>query len=146
MKITRRHLRELIIETVSSPLRGCETCDLEVAGCHLSAEIANTPSQRKTGLMNRSRMRDNSGMIFVFPKKMYHSFWMKDTLIPLSIAFIDENGRIDSIEDMKPHSLNNASSQILVPYALEVNKGWFDENDVHVGDYVKNLPNWKIAT
>ena len=146
MKITRRGLRRLIIETVTSPLRGCETCNLEVAGCHLSAEIASTPSQRKTGLMNRDRMEADTGMIFVFPRQMHHSFWMKDTRIPLSIAFIDKTGKIDSIHDMSPRSLSNTSSRILVPYALEVNKGWFDENDVRVGDNVANLPDWKLST
>ena len=143
--ISLKRTRQIIKEEISRALRGCEVCDLLVSGVPLSAEIADTPSFRNRGLMNRNFLDQESGMIFVFPEKSRRSFWMKNTLIPLSIAFIGEDGKIVNIEDMKPHNMSNVYSQSPVPYALEVNRGWFDENDIVPGDIVENLPDWKTT-
>ena len=143
--ISLKRTRQIIKEEISRALRGCEMCDLIVSGVPLNAEIADTSRFRNLGLMNRDFLDRESGMIFVFPEKSRRSFWMKNTRIPLSIAFIDEDGKIINIENMKPNDMSNVRSTSPAPYALEVNRGWFDENDVMTGDTVENLPDWKLV-
>jgi uncharacterized membrane protein (UPF0127 family) len=89
------------------------------------------------GLMHRNKLEDNEGMLFIFPQEEILSFWMKDTRIPLSIAFIKANGRIVQIESMKPYSLDTHVSREKVKYALEVKDGWFMRHNVKEGDTVK---------
>jgi hypothetical protein len=104
-------------------------------------EIADEPDEQAKGLMDRTALGEERGMLFVFPSAETRSFWMQNTLIPLSIAYIDAEGRIVDIQDMKPldddppHYVSAAPAQ----YALEVNKGFFDEGGVEVGDRV-DLP------
>ena len=99
-------------------------------------EIADEPEEQATGLMNRTALGEDQGMLFVFPSEEDRSFWMKDTLIPLSIAYMNSEGRIVDIRDMKaldddpPHYDSAEPAR----YALEVNKGFFDERGVEVGD------------
>ena len=99
-------------------------------------ELAVTDEQRQRGLMGRERLEDGTGMLFVFPDEQVRSFWMKNTLIPLSIAYIDSDGRIIDLQDMKalddepPHYVSTEPAR----YALEANKGFFDERGVKVGD------------
>jgi hypothetical protein len=99
-------------------------------------EIADEPDEQATGLMNRTALGEDRGMLFVFPSEEDRSFWMKDTLIPLSIAYMDSEGRIVDIQVMKaldddpPHYVSAEPAR----YALEVNKGFFDERGVEVGD------------
>jgi len=101
-------------------------------------EIADEPEEQAKGLMGRTALGEDRGMLFVFPSEEERSFWMKNTLIPLSIAYIDAEGRIMDIQDMKaldddpPHYVSAEPAQ----YALEVNKGFFDERGVEVGDRV----------
>jgi uncharacterized membrane protein (UPF0127 family) len=90
--------------------------------------------------MHRDRLGANTGMLFVYPDSAVRNFWMKDTRIPLSIAFIARSGEIVRIDDMDPFDTNRVSSLAPVPYALEMNKGWFAENGVEAGDVVKGLP------
>jgi uncharacterized membrane protein (UPF0127 family) len=106
---------------------------------HLFVEIANNPIKRECGLMNRKSMGKNNGMLFKFPYSHQLSFWMKNTYIPLNIAYIDDNGKILQIEEMTPLSTRAIVSNNEVRYALEVNKGWFKENKVKVGDYVGGI-------
>ena len=104
------------------------------AGMHLvKAEIAATDAQRAQGLMFRETMPANAGMVFVFDQVARQSMWMKNTLLPLSVAFIDEGGRIVNIEDMQPQSLDNHCSSKPVKYALEMNLGWFKQRHIKPG-------------
>jgi len=103
----------------------------------LKVEIVSSKEKRALGLQGRDSLPKKQGMLFVFEKQAQVSFWMKDTTIPLSIAFIDESGLIRKIQDMDPLSLKRHSSQFPVKYALEVNQGWFDENGIEVGNKVE---------
>ena len=105
----------------------------------LNLEIADTPLKRSVGLMYRKELEPDSGMLFVFPENDTQSFWMKDTHIPLSIAYINEDGVIINIEDMEPLSLNGVPSLGPCKYALEVNKGWFEENGIQAGDHLRGF-------
>jgi uncharacterized membrane protein (UPF0127 family) len=99
-------------------------------------EIADAPDEQQTGLMGRPALAENSGMLFVFNDEQQRSFWMKDTLIPLSIAFIDSQGRIVDIQDMQPLDETPHLSAAPAQYALEVNQGFFTERGIQVGDTV----------
>ncbi|MFA7219363.1 MAG: DUF192 domain-containing protein [Synergistaceae bacterium] len=105
----------------------------------LSIEIADTPSRRSNGLMNRKKLGENEGMLFKFPTAQRLSFWMKSTYIPLDIAFLDSDGTILQIEKMYPLSYRTTSSHKSCKLALEVNQGWFSKNNVGVGDRIKGL-------
>lgn len=110
------------------------------AGMHrIEAEVAVTPNDRATGLMNRSAMPMHRGMLFVFPEAGVQCFWMKNTLIPLSIAFLDEAGRIVQIADMQPQSLDNHCSATPVRYALEMNAGWFKNRGLGPGARINGI-------
>jgi hypothetical protein len=100
-------------------------------------EVAKTPEERDRGLMGRKHLGKDEGMLFIFEAEDYHGFWMKDTLLPLSIAFIDRNGRIVGITDMKPLTLISHLPPKPSLYALEMNKGWFSSHSIKVGDVVK---------
>ncbi|MFH1073855.1 MAG: DUF192 domain-containing protein [Candidatus Firestonebacteria bacterium] len=102
-------------------------------------EIADTAEKRAAGLMFREKLEKNSGMLFIFKKPVKTSFWMYNTTLPLSIAFIDEKGIILQIEDMKPKDLTPVFTRYKVLYALEVNKGWFETNKIRIGDIVKGI-------
>jgi len=100
-------------------------------------EVAKTSAERAKGLMGRKHLGQEEGMFFIFETEDYHAFWMKDTLIPLSIAFIDKSGRIVEIADMKPLSLDSHSPPKPVLYTLEMKKGWFSTNGIKVGDMLR---------
>lgn len=96
------------------------------AGMHLiRAEVAHTNANRMTGLMHRTELADNAGMLFVFARAAKHCMWMRNTLVPLSVAFIDEQGRIVNIADMEPRTETPHCADGPARYALETNKGWF---------------------
>jgi len=103
----------------------------------VKAEIAKTPEERNKGLMYRKSLKDGHGMLFVFEKDDVLSFWMKNTFIPLSIAFIAYDGRIIDIKDMYPHDTNSVKSSRSARYALEAPQGWFLRAGVNEGDTVK---------
>jgi uncharacterized membrane protein (UPF0127 family) len=104
------------------------------------AEIAVTPEQRSVGLMNRFSLQPDHGMLFVFERAEPLAFWMKNTFIPLSIAFIAADGRIVNIEDMKPQTEDSHWSKGPALYALEMRKGWFLEKGIGPGAVVKGMP------
>ena len=111
------------------------------AGIHvITAEIASTPQSRMIGLMMRERLAPNHGMVFVFEDKSQHCFWMRNTLIPLSIAFIDDDGTVVSIADMSPKSEASTCPQRPVRYALEMDQGWFAKRGVTAGQRISGLP------
>ena len=104
------------------------------AGMHrIDAQVAGTPEQRQTGLMLRKDMPPHEGMIFVFEQPTKQCFWMKNTLLPLSAAFIADDGTIVNIEDMKPQTLDAHCSTKPVRYVLEMNKGWFAKKGIKAG-------------
>jgi len=105
----------------------------------VKAEIAETQEERTTGLMYRKKLPDGRGMLFIFENDQILSFWMKNTYIPLSIAYITWDGKITDIKDMYPQNENSISSSRSVRYALEVPQGWFERKGIQVGDTVRNL-------
>ena len=111
------------------------------AGIHvITAEVASTPQSRMIGLMMRERLAPNHGMVFVFEDKSQHCFWMRNTLIPLSIAFIDDDGTIISVADMAPKSDASTCPQRPVRYALEMDQGWFAKRGLTAGKKISGLP------
>jgi len=113
------------------------------AGMHLiQAEVAATEEQREQGLMYREKMPANAGMLFIFGNPSTQCMWMKNTPLPLSVAFIDASGKIVNIEDMQAHTLDSHCSTKTVPvrYALEMNLGWFRQKNIKPGMSIGNLP------
>ena len=113
-----------------------KTRTLQVGNITYKVEIARTMEERAKGLMYRNRLKPETGMLFVFPRDQKLSFWMKDTKVPLSIAFISKDGIIKEIIRMKPLSRKNMVSTYSVRYALEVNRGEFERLGIKVGDRV----------
>jgi hypothetical protein len=116
------------------------TGQVKVGGHPLKVELAITDPQRMQGLMHREKLAQNDGMLFVFDEPAYQSMWMKNTLIPLSVAFIDADGVILNILDMEPQTLTPNMSAGPARYAIETNKGWFQERKLKAGDRVTGLP------
>jgi uncharacterized membrane protein (UPF0127 family) len=109
----------------------------------LRVEVVAGDADRARGLMHRTKLGADEGMLFIFDEPAYHSMWMKDTLIPLSVAFIDAQGAILNILDMEPQTLDSHMSAGPSIYAIEVNKGWFAAKKVRAGDKVTGLPKKK---
>ncbi|MEM7181154.1 MAG: DUF192 domain-containing protein [Spirochaetota bacterium] len=112
-----------------------QTIAISIGGHRLQVEVADTPAKRQIGLMNRSSMLENHGMLFVFPRADYKTFWMKNTYIPLSIAFLTTEKKIVDLHDMKPNQTTELyPSSEKVIYALEVNQGWFRKHNIQKND------------
>lgn len=105
----------------------------------IEAEVAHTFETRQTGLMNRTTMPLHRGMVFVFPEARAHCMWMKNTLLPLSVAFVDERGRVINIEDMQPQTADNHCAAGPARFALEMNLGWFAERGIKAGDTLRGF-------
>jgi uncharacterized membrane protein (UPF0127 family) len=104
------------------------------AGMHLiKAEVAQTQREQMIGLMWRKSMGTNEGMLFIFPQATKQCFWMKNTLIPLSIAFIADDGRVVNVDEMQPQTTQSHCSSEPVRYVLEMNKGWFAKKGIPAG-------------
>ena len=131
MRITESRLRQLI--------RGCLISEqkISVAGRPMEVELADTPQGRAAGLMYRDELQVDSGMLFNFPDATERSFYMKNTGIPLSIAFADDVGVIKTIKDMTPFDETPVSSDCDAKYALEVPQGYFSENGIGVDDLIE---------
>jgi uncharacterized membrane protein (UPF0127 family) len=111
------------------------------AGMHnIRAEVARTPLQTQTGMMFRTEMAQHEGMLFVFDGPERRCFWMKNTLLPLSIAFIADDGRIVNLADMQPQSEQSHCSAEPVRFALEMNQGWFAKRGIKPGFKLKGPP------
>ena len=115
------------------------TVPLSINGHKLTAEVATTTQTRATGLMNRFSLKPDHGMLFVFQAPQPLSFWMKNTYVALSIAYIDERGKIIDILDMAPQTENLNPSSGPALYALEMKKGWFKDKGIGVGATVTGL-------
>lgn len=119
---------------------GLPIIELKTGIYRIQAELADTPKAREVGLMNRTSMPTNSGMLFIFEQKAGHCFWMNNTKIPLSIAFIADDGKIVNIEEMQAETTNNHCPKAAVRYALEMNKQWFSERIIVPGTAIQGLP------
>jgi len=114
------------------------------AGMHLiRAEVVSDPGTRAEGLMYRKSMAQNAGMLFIFDEAAVHCMWMKNTLIPLSVAFIDDRGAIVNIADMEPQTEASHCAAQPVRYALEMNRGWFAARGVKPGSRLGGIPGVK---
>ena len=110
------------------------------AGIHvIQAEVASTMGTRSQGLMLRKSMTQGAGMLFLFDEPAGHCMWMKNTLIPLSVAFIDERGEIANIADMQPLDESTHCAARPVRYALEMNQGWFKKRGISAGTVIQGL-------
>jgi hypothetical protein len=111
------------------------------AGIHnINAELATTPQQREIGLMFRSAMPASDGMLFVFEQPAQQCFWMRNTLIPLSVAFIGDDGSVVNVDDMKPQTLDSHCSAKPVRFVLEMNDGWFAKRGIKTGSKLRGGP------
>lgn len=128
------------IGEVNAQNQSLPTIELKAGMYRLEAELADTPAARQTGLMYRSFMPTNSGMLFVFPEKAIHCFWMRNTKLPLTIAFIDDEGKIVNLSDMEPETQNNHCPRAPVRFALEMNQKWFAQRALGPGTLITGLP------
>ena len=111
------------------------------AGMHqIDAQVARSNDQRATGLMHRKEMPQHEGMLFIFEEPTQQCFWMKNTLLPLSAAFVADDGTVVNIEDMKPQTLESHCSTRPVRYVLEMNQGWFAKKGIKTGARLAGLP------
>ena len=100
-------------------------------------QVVSKFEDRKKGLMYKKSIPDNYGMFFVWPYEKKQCMWMKNTLIPLSVGYLNKRGKVIGIYDMVPLSKNSVCSNKAAKYALEVNSGWFEENKIEIGDVIK---------
>ena len=111
------------------------------AGMHqIDAQVAQTPVQRQTGLMHRREMPQHEGMLFVFEQPATQCFWMKNTLLPLTAAFIADDGTIVNLADMKPQTEDSHCSTKPVRFVLEMNQGWFGKKNLKAGSRLAGAP------
>ena len=111
------------------------------AGMHqIDAQVAQTPAQRQTGLMHRREMPQHEGMLFVFEQPATQCFWMKNTLLPLTAAFIADDGTIVNLADMKPQTEDSHCSTKPVRFVLEMNQGWFGKKNLKAGSRLAGAP------
>jgi uncharacterized membrane protein (UPF0127 family) len=135
----------LLLALVLAPIHvraseGIPVITLTINQTKVVAELVATPELRATGLMNRFSLQPDHGMVFVFDRPQPLGFWMKNTYVPLSIAFIDASGKIVNIEDMKPLDESTIWSRGASLYALEMKQGWFASKGIAPGDTVRGLP------
>lgn len=112
---------------------------LSVAMYRVDAEVAYTPQDREIGLMNRRALAPQRGMVFIFPEAERHCMWMKNTLVPLSVAFADDEGRIINVERMQPQTEDNHCAAHPARYALEMNLDWFEAKHIGPGMRINGL-------
>ena len=146
MYLTKKSLFSLLILFAILSFSSCKSKKLPVEDVKIirqdgteftvAAEIAVKPEDRKQGFMERKTIPDGTGMLFIFERDQILSFWMHNTPHPLSIAYIDSNGKIRNIFDMNPYSTASVLSTVSVRYALEVPQGWFKKNGITEGDAV----------
>jgi uncharacterized protein len=123
---------------------GNPTAHIQVAEHTIKVEVVADEASRALGLMNRDSMPADEGMLFIYPDEKPRGFWMKNTRIPLSIAFADRQGTVLRIADMVPHSAKRVPSLYPATYALEMNKGWFEANKVAKGAKLSGLPEVEV--
>ncbi|MFN9746639.1 MAG: DUF192 domain-containing protein [Betaproteobacteria bacterium] len=128
------------VEAQSGPQPRLPTTPLTIGIHVVQAEIAATPEQQATGMMFRTSMGTNEGMLFVNDEPGVRCFWMRNTLLPLSIAFIADDGTIVNLADMAPRSEQSHCSERPVRFALEMNQGWFAKRGIQAGARISGKP------
>ena len=113
--------------------------ELSIGMYRIEAEVAATQENRMVGLMQRRSMPANHGMLFVFTEQQRHCMWMRNTLLPLSVAFLDEQGRILNVEDMQPQTEDNHCAAKPARFALEMNLGWFKQKGLAAGTKINGV-------
>ena len=131
----------LTIQNTFSQNNTNKIIQLKLKNSFLSVEVVKTPSKISKGLMFRDTLQMNSGMLFIFKKNTRRCMWMKNTKIPLSVAFLNSSGMIINIEDMDPFTQIPHCSIKNAKFALEVNRGWFKRKNIEKNTLVKGLPN-----
>jgi uncharacterized membrane protein (UPF0127 family) len=143
MNVLKQIFRLLIASLLLAPVLAAQAASpllkLSAGSGALDVEVAATKGQRAQGLMNRTSLPESQGMLFVYPAPAYFCMWMKNTLVPLSVAFIDGQGRVINIADMTPHTETNHCTERNATYALEVNRGWFAKHGVLPGSQILGL-------
>lgn len=144
-KIFKLYLAFLMCAACALQAQEAPQMDLDrttlTAGMHLiDAQLAQTPQQRMVGLMHRKEMPAHEGMLFVFEEPSQQCFWMKNTLLPLSAAFIADDGSIVNIEDMQPQTTASHCSKKPVRFVLEMNQGWFSKKGIKAGSKLGGKP------
>ncbi|MBS1209353.1 MAG: hypothetical protein H6R19_1751 [Proteobacteria bacterium] len=129
----------LALVSFAAAAEALKTVDLSIGMYRIQAEVAATQQARELGLMNRQTMPQQAGMLFVFEQAQPYCFWMKNTLLSLSIAFIDEAGQIVNLADMQPQTETNHCAVKPIRYALEMNRGWFKAKGIKAGATVNGI-------
>jgi len=133
-------LGALILSLLTSPASAqMPRVELNASFFRIDAEIASTPDNRSQGLMFRRNMAANQGMVFVFPSADRHCMWMRNTLLPLSVAFMDAQGKILNIENMQAQTETNHCAMSPARFALEMNLGWFDKKGLKPGQTIGGI-------
>jgi uncharacterized protein len=127
-------------QTEGSPQMNLNRIKLSAGMHQIDTQLALTPDQRQTGLMWRKEMPMHEGMLFVFEQPSVQCFWMKNTLLPLTAAFVDDDGTIVNLVDMKPQALDSHCSIKPVRYVLEMNQGWFAKRAIKAGSKLSGQP------
>jgi uncharacterized protein len=130
-----------LLHTANAKNEPLPVIKLNIQDYTITAEVANTPSARATGLMHRTDLPENNGMLFVFPVAGIYGMWMQNTHLPLSVAFLDEMGVIINIADMIPHTITSHRPVKAAKYALEMNLSWFDVRGIKAGEVVLGIEN-----
>ncbi len=130
----------IFIKSQAAVAAALPVIELKIGKTSIQAEVASTPASQQLGLMYRKELATNTGMLFIFNDKAGHCFWMKNTLIPLSIAFLDDDGKIINIEEMLPQTEENHCPTRATRFALEMNREWFSNRKYTPGTVVTGLP------
>lgn len=129
----------IALATTGAIAQAMPKIDLSVGMYRIDAEVASDESSRELGLMNRRSMQPQAGMLFVFDNSQRYCMWMKNTLLPLSVAFMDEQGKIINIADMQPETEDSHCADSPARYALEMNLGWFKGKGIGTGVKIAGL-------
>ena len=132
-------LAGLLLSGIVSAQNAMPVMELTAGFHRIEAEVAANDQNRQVGLMNRRSMAQQRGMLFVFPQVNTHCMWMRNTLLPLSVAFLDEDGSIINIEDMQPQTESNHCARRPARYALEMNLGWFAQRGLKPGTRLNGI-------
>ena len=124
----------------SQPQLDLQRATLQAGRQKISVQLARTPQQRQTGLMHRRSMPQQEGMLFVFDQPGVQCFWMKNTLLPLTAAFVDDDGTIVNLANMQPQTETPHCSAKPVRYVLEMNQGWFKQRNLKAGARLRGKP------
>lgn len=129
----------VLLITSTQALAEMPRMELNASFHRIEAEVAADQPNRMQGLMNRRSMAANQGMLFVFPQSERHCMWMRNTFLPLSVAFLDEEGKIINVEDMKPQTDDSHCAARPARFALEMNLGWFSGKGLKPGQRIAGI-------